>query len=225
MQRIPSDTYESLVEHMRCLESSISAFHSSKFYEAKRIASSLRILAHTDKPESLLYKFKTDFGLEKETILFNIANLGDLSFIDEVAFYTSASTPILNYQLDKYKFFAKFPKMVNEDNWWNTLVLKNDNNTWSRDKTVRFLRNKMGGQHLADRVNDSDYSDMKNLNLEKVNNEGAKNQVEKVALISLSVYESGISMWHSVRQYIEYAAAVTGGKPEPELYKKYYDSI
>ncbi|PSV38643.1 MULTISPECIES: hypothetical protein [unclassified Photobacterium] len=222
----PQDVYDLLKEHMGFLSSSIAAFHDGNFAEAKRIASSIRTLLHHSKDdESLLTQFKLAFNLEKDVIFFDIKDYGKLSFFNSSVIYSSVSIPMLKKDFDTRSLLGKFPCLVTKNDWLNTVVLKYGNKTWSRNDSVTFLRNKIGGQHFNGKVNQFDYENMKSMNFIRLSREGMQTEEESISLLHVSIYESGISMWHSVRQYMEYASRVTNSKGEPDLYKNYYPYI
>ncbi|HIF9467821.1 TPA: hypothetical protein ACX6SC_000263 [Photobacterium damselae] len=119
----------------------------------------------------------------------------------------------------------KFPCLVTKNDWLNTIVLKNGKKTWSRNDSITFLRNRIGGQHFDGKVNQFDYENMKSMNLKRLSRGEEQTEEESISLLHVTIYESGISMWHSVRQYMEYASRVTNSKDEPDLYKNYYPYI
>ena len=222
----PQDVYDLLKEHMGFLSSSITAFHDGNFAEAKRIASSIRTLSHhLDDSQSLLTHFKLAFNLEKDIIFFDIKDYAKLSFFNSSVIYSSVSVPILKKDFDTRNLIEKFPCLVTKNDWLNTIVLKNGKKTWSRNDSITFLRNRIGGQHFDGKVNQFDYENMKSMNIKRLSRGEVQTEEESISLLHVTIYESGISMWHSVRQYMEYASRVTNSKDEPDLYKNYYPYI
>ena len=219
----PQDVYDLLKAQMGCLSNSVASFHDGKHYEALRIASSIRALLHpTKNDQSLITHFKSAFNLEKDIIFFDLKDYGRSSLFNNIVIYSSVSIPLLKKDFDTANLPFKFPHLVTKNDWLETVVLKYGKKTWSRNDSVTFLRNKIGGQHYDGKVNTFDYKNMKSMKFNTISKEGELTKEESTFLLYVSIYESGISMWHSIRQYIEYASMVTSSKNEPVLYKDYY---
>lgn len=219
MKLSPQETYNLVIEQIQFLQTSCIAVYNGNGAEAKRVANVLRLLAHSDKSKSLLNKLKVDLKIEKEIYMLDKAGIDYLSFVKHCQFYSSVQTPLMHYNGSQEEILDNFNRIHTLDYWLTRTVYKMGENVWTRDKAIRFLRNKLGGGgHIADSLNDEDYKTFKEVNLIKVFKNGPETKEEKLALIAAIVYEAGISMFYSITQYLSYVRDFVDKKNEHPWY-------
>ncbi|MBA7524738.1 hypothetical protein ES705_16880 [subsurface metagenome] len=148
------DFKEHLKEQIQFLLNSVDSFDNGFENEAKRIAVRLRVLLHdTRKSTSLLthlnrknilfYDTALDYRKYRTMALIGI----ELSTGDGPKYRAPLdSGPPIRYQKGKVSF----------DQWWNEIVLMDqDNNEFTRKSLVLIMVNQEGGAHIDKELNDA----------------------------------------------------------------------
>lgn len=145
-----------LQDSMGFLEASSAAFDTGFVGEAKRLATTIRVLVHdTDRSKSLLglLKFKMDMGYLNTTHVFNPNNLLSyhglvgLSMVDGNARYWA---PLGDGPPSRNGKYVLFP------DWWNQDVIVDSRKAkFTRRDLVLALANKDGGAHVDPNLDES----------------------------------------------------------------------
>ena len=151
IQKTPSKLREALLEQISYLKSSANIYDSGDKSEAKRLATTIRVLMHdTKRSKSLL----------------NLLNMKHTKFLDtampRVKGDISAYTGLLYIELDsdgeRYSpMLDDYPPecgiMMDFDRWWNQVVVIDDRkNELSRKDLVLIAANQDGGAHVDQTV-------------------------------------------------------------------------
>jgi len=148
-----TDLENHLSEQIYFLESSAKSFDAGYEGEAKRLATSLRVLLHdTNSSKSLLGQL----------------NLKSLQFLDTAFEYdprnllTFSGLTIQQISLSEAKYvplleetFGKKIKKIDFEKWWNAIIFKdNKNNKMSRKDIILAIANQDGGAHVDPNLNE-----------------------------------------------------------------------
>lgn len=153
-------TKADLIEHLRdslgFLEASSASFDTGFLGEAKRLATTIRVLVHdTDKSKSLLglLKMKTAMGYLNTTHPYDPKNLLSYHGLVGLRMANAGSSywaPLgegAPGQSGKYVFFPE---------WWNQIVIVDSlKEKFTRRELVLALANKDGGAHVDSHLDDS----------------------------------------------------------------------
>jgi len=157
-------TKAELMQHLRdnisFLEASSASFDSGLFGEAKRLATTIRVLLHdTERSHSLLQllKIKLNMGYLKTSYDYDPKNLASHhglvghSISNNGATYKAFLGDGPPSRPSKYVFFQE---------WWNEIVIVDSLNAkFSRRSLILALTNKDGGAHVDPNL-DEDYAQL-----------------------------------------------------------------
>lgn len=148
-----------LGEQVDFLESSAEGYDAGRLHEAKRLATTIRVLVHdTGSSQSLLSHLDV-----KNRLVFmdtagdlNLANLASLApfliyraTVGEGGRLTGTYEPMLGDGPP----FPGMPRGVGFDKWWTMLVVRDAaGEIFTRKELVLFLANKAGGAHVDSKV-------------------------------------------------------------------------
>ncbi|MGD8112976.1 hypothetical protein [Vibrio sp. TRT 17S01] len=150
MKQSKTDLYMQLQNCCDWLVSSCTAFDNHCLSEAKRLATTLRVLLHdTDRSKSLLSQLKarnnarflsTSTPSIKDNLLYGHNNLVIVKYdqdIEAITFYAP-------------KADCSDKKWLRFEEWWNETVLTTDNDEYefNRREIIGYLANKDGGAHV-----------------------------------------------------------------------------
>lgn len=145
------ETY--LTEQLDFLELSCKSFDEGYLHEAKRLATTLRVLLHdTTQSRSLLRQLgiKSQIGFYDTCLDFNPKNL--LSHNGILRIHLSNHEAVYEAPLDDTPLGMNHSKRF--EDWWDKLVFASpEGNGFTRKKLVTDLANKEGGAHVDPKLN------------------------------------------------------------------------
>ncbi|MFV7442382.1 hypothetical protein ACNPMZ_00865 [Acinetobacter pittii] len=155
MNQTKDELIEHLQEHIAFLTASSISFDSGFLAEAKRMATSIRVLLHdTASSKSLLglldIKDKILFINKAEPFDGNsmVSHLGLVAMRPYNASYCAL--------LDDIPPYPDLKPLKHFDEWWNEIVIKdNSGEEFTRKSLVLNLANKDGGAHVDPKLNSS----------------------------------------------------------------------
>lgn len=155
IHRSEQDLYNELEEQIYFLESSIINFDQGHFEEAKRIATTLRVLLH-DTPSS-------------RSLLQQIGVKDKLWFFDVARYYDGrnllSDDLLLNILAPRLSITDKTPAKHFKE-WWEQQVVMSTGGmnptTYTRKQLVLFLANQDGGAHVDPEINKEYYEITRN---------------------------------------------------------------
>lgn len=145
------ETY--LLEQLDFLELSCKSFDNGYLHEAKRLATTLRVILHdTNQSHSLLGQLgiKSKIGFYDTCLDFNPKNM--LSHNGILRVHLSGRDAVYEAPLDDNPLGMNHSKPF--EDWWNKLVFASlDDKGFTRKKIVTDLANKEGGAHVDPKLN------------------------------------------------------------------------
>lgn len=152
ISRSIEDLHRELQEQISLIESSVIGFFEGRREEAKRIATSLRLLLHDTNSSRSLLKL---LSVKDKLWFFDVAHPYDGRNILSEDLLLNWTSPIIEAtSLTPRKKF---------DDWWENQVVITTNGsnlkTFSRKQIVLFLANQDGGAHVDPEI-DADYYEM-----------------------------------------------------------------
>lgn len=150
--RSEQDLYNELEDQIYFLESSIINFDQGHFEEAKRIATTLRILLHDTASSHSLLK---QIGVKDKLWFFDVARYYDGRNL-------LSDDLLLNMLSPRLSITAKTPAKHFKE-WWEEQVVMSTGGinptTYTRKQLVMFLANQDGGAHVDPKI-DKEYYEM-----------------------------------------------------------------
>lgn len=153
MQQTLDELKKHLEEQLGFLESSADSFDVGNTSEAKRLATTLRVLLHdTSQSKSLLGQL----GM-KHKLFYDSSNYAGYNKTPwDVAVYTGLIGQCINMEAHQIAYIPILdregdgpPPWVDFDHWWHMVVIKDEvGNTFSRRDLVLNMANKDGGAHI-----------------------------------------------------------------------------
>lgn len=148
---------ELLYEQLHYLRTSCKLFDDGQSIEAKRIATSIRVLLHdTSHSKSLLVQ-----TLQKDNLLFLDSSIGS-PFSGSQLSYEGLS--YLSVGLSGSKFVPVLddtpitPQRRKFEQWWNRVIIRtNSSGMFSRKDIILYLANKDGGAHVDPEIEEKFY--------------------------------------------------------------------
>ncbi|KYC62684.1 hypothetical protein ABEV04_11555 [Heyndrickxia faecalis] len=184
--------------HLHFINSSSKKFDEGLEIEARRIATSLRVIFHDTKTSHPLIKqtgFKNNFPLWSSSLLYTPSNLVSswtllmLESNETGLFFRPINIPRSRTFLLKY------------DDWWNEIIFDDKKNVFTRKDIVCYVANQDGGAHV-DSVLDEKYAELTKLNSlgwldssgNSAKNNPAYNAIRQIALeliVSQNIFNKG----------------------------------
>lgn len=156
-----NDLLKHLYEHIEFLNASCASFDAGFYAEAKRIATTIRVLLHdTAKSKSLLglLGIKDNLAYVNKSVPFDERNL--MSHTGLVGLKISNGKASYFAFLDDVHSFLEIQPSKTFENWWNEVVIKDQNDEiFTRKSLVLHLANKDGGAHVDPKL-DASYANL-----------------------------------------------------------------
>lgn len=157
MNQTKEELIEHLQEHIGFLAASCISFDNGFLAEAKRMATSIRVLLHdTVSSKSLLGLL----GIKEKISFINKAEPFDgnsmVSHLGLVAMQSYNNKASYCALLDNIPPYPDLKPLKPFDEWWNEIVIKdNSGEKFTRKSLVLDLANKDGGAHVDPKLNSS----------------------------------------------------------------------
>lgn len=207
-----AQTKQELMSHLRdsigFLDASSAAFDGGFVGEAKRLATTIRVLVHdTDKSKSLLrlLKMKTDMGFLNTTHPYDPENLVSyhglvgVAFEGEKARYWAPLSAGSTARSGKYVFFPE---------WWNQVVIVDTLKVkFIRRELVLALANKDGGAHVDPHLDEGYANLTRNNSLGWMSSDGTS-QKPMLEVELHSVRQIAYELRTSMQRHLEKLGAV-----------------
>lgn len=156
-----NELLEHLQEHIAFLDASCVSFDAGFYAEAKRIATSIRVLLHdTANSKSLLglLGVKEQLAYVNRAFPFNEHNLA--SHLGLVALQVGSDGASYFALLDDIPPYRDIAMNKSFEDWWNEVVIKDQNGEiFTRKSLTLHLANKDGGAHVDPKL-DKSYADL-----------------------------------------------------------------
>lgn len=150
-----------LLEAMQFLEVSSISFDSGFHAEAKRLATTIRVLLHdTNASQSLLNQLGIKDTLNFKNTAFPLNPNNLLSHLGLVGMRMTDTGSSYYAHLDDYPPIPDIEPFKSFGDWWHEVVIKDSNGVeFTRENLIKSLANQDGGAHVDSKL-DSKYADL-----------------------------------------------------------------
>jgi len=148
---------DQLDQQLQFLKNSFTLYDNGSFVEAKRIASTVRLLIHQTEKSSSLISLITEDSLVFEDISFDYNEANRTTFngcvMQTISITGATFMPYLNNGPS-----AIYNKTLPFDDWWNKIVIRdNKQNFFTRKDLILNMANTDGGAHVDPKINERYY--------------------------------------------------------------------